>query len=90
MKLQLAGLGLRSGMVIAAVLIDARFATEAFALSGFLFYAIFIVVVLKAVGASPFAGLHALRASAVPAVIGLALGLVMVMALGPISTWLGA
>jgi O-antigen/teichoic acid export membrane protein len=85
MKLQLAGLGLRSGMVIAAVLIDARFATEAFALSGFLFYAIFIVVVLKAVGASPLAGLQALRASAVPAVIGLAVGAVVALAAATVS-----
>jgi O-antigen/teichoic acid export membrane protein len=89
MTLQLAGLALRSGMVIAAVLIDARFATEAFALSGFLFYAIFIGVVLKAVGASPLAGLQSLRASAVPAMIGLLLGLATAVALGPISAWLG-
>ncbi|WP_051651054.1 lipopolysaccharide biosynthesis protein [Brevundimonas bacteroides] len=85
MMLQMFGLVLRSGMVVLAIVIDARFATEAFAISGFVFYAIFNAVVLRAAGALPLAGLSALRASAAPALIGLFIGLLVSITTASIS-----
>lgn len=63
LRLQVAGLALRVGMVWAAAHWNAAWLSEAYAISGALFYLVYLLVILGSVGAQPRSVWAALKAS---------------------------
>lgn len=81
MVLQLGGLALRAGSVAAAAAVWPRFISEAYALSGFLFYAVYLVVILRVVGAPARSLAGFVRPALLPVGVGLVTGLCGIVAI---------
>lgn len=85
LALQMFGLALRVGAVLAAAALAANLISEAYALSGFVFYFIYLAIVLRVVDAKPAAVIREV-ARALPIVAGwTAAGWMLSMLIGALS-----
>lgn len=84
MALQIGGLVLRTGAVIATAALGGHFITEVYAVTGLVFYAVCILVSLRAVGARLDSPLGAARQAVPWVALGVSAGIVTVLA----TSWL--